>query len=568
MRTLQLYVTRELLKTFLLAAVGLTLVLSLCGTMSTVLRVEVPTATTVLYILWLIQPMVLAVTLPVSALFACAIVYGRLAADNEFDACRASGINIHRLLAPALGLSIFTALFAFAFSNYVIPKAAAGIASRVQYDISKFAFQALKTRGYFKREDKKKSEAQILHAGKVDLVQEGGHDVLLIHDGAFIELKGDELVRCGTVRQGRADFKTAPESGEPLVEAFLTDVRLVDLQDIQQARLYQEKTRPFGSRELPKVLFYDPKWSSLGDLLKYKNDPSQLPPLRPQLGEIRREVRESLFYRRLCGHFAASSGPLIIEDETQRYEIRAAGARMIEENFTPELRDVSVKCAWTEEKGRKRTRVYQAESATVRLQRNIANTRDIVLISLLGGVTFTDSAQPGRTFPHAALDLQPIAAPPSLLEDDQQYSDARLLGLGDIMNRKIRSRAQLQSAVKPLGLGPQIEKLRLKAVLDMLRQRHQIIGSLHSRLGLCASALVTIILAAALGIIFRNGQFLTAFAISFLPALAIVAMNMLGRRQAESIDPHLHVLGVGIIWAGILLLALVDLVVLKRYLRR
>ncbi|MGQ9649848.1 MAG: LptF/LptG family permease [Phycisphaerae bacterium] len=568
MRTLQLYVTRELLKTFLLAAVGLTLVLSLCGTMSTVLRVEVPTATTVLHILWLIQPMVLAVTLPVSALFACAIVYGRLSADNEFDACRASGINIHHLLAPALGLSIFTALFAFAFSDYVIPKAAAGIASRIQYDISKFAFQALKTRGYFKREDKKKGEAQILHAGKVDLVQEDGHDVLLIRDAAFIELKKDELVRCGTVRQGRADFKTAPESGEPLVEAFLTDVRLVDLQDIQQARLYQEKTRPFGSRELPKVLFYDPKWSSLGELLRYKNDPTQLPPLRPQLAEIRREVRERLFYKRLCSHLSGASGPWVIEDESQRYEIRAGSAGIVEESYTPELKDVSVKCTWTEEKGRKRTRVYQAESATVSLQRNIANTRDVVLISLQGGVTFTDSAQPGKTFPHAALDLRTIVVPPSLLEDDRQYTDAELLGWGDIMNRKIRSREQLQRAVTPLGLGPHIEKLRLKALLDVLRQRNEIIGSVHSRLGLCASALVTIILAAVLGVIFRNGQFLTAFAISFLPALAIVAMNMLGRRQAESIDPYLHMLGVGIIWAGILLLALVDAVVLKRYLRR
>jgi lipopolysaccharide export LptBFGC system permease protein LptF len=567
MRTLQLYVTRELLKTFALAAVGLTLVLSLCGAMSTILRVEVPTAVTVLHILWLIQPMVLAVTLPVSALFACAIVYGRLAADNEFDACRASGVNIHRLLAPALGLSVFTALFAFAFSSYVIPKAAAGIASRIQYDISKFAFQALKTRGYFKREDKKKNEVQVLHAGRVDLVQEGGHDVLLIHDAAFIELKRDELVRCGTVRQGRADFRTAPESGEPMVEAFLTDVRLVDLQDIQQARLYQEKTRPFGSRELPKVLFYDPKWSSLGELLRYKNDPTQLPPLRPQIADIRREARESLFYQRLCSHFA-TDGPLIIEDESQRYEIRAGSARIIEDSYTPELKDVSVKCTWTEESRRKRTRVYQADSATIRLQRNIANTRDVVLIGLQGGVTFTDSAQPGKTFPHAALDLQSVAAPASLLEDDRGYSDARLLGLDEIAGRKIRSREQLQTAVKPLGLGPQIEKLRLKALLDMLRQRHEIIGSLHSRLSLCASALVTIILAAALGIIFRNGQFLTAFAISFLPALAIVALNMLGRRQAESIDPYLHALGVGIIWAGILLLALADVVILRRYLRR
>ena len=109
MRILQLYVARELFKTFALAAIGLTLVLSLCGTMANLAKLdqmEVLTAVDVLQVLWLVQPMVLTVTLPVSALFACAIVYGRLAADNEFDACRASGVNIHRLLAPAVALSV------------------------------------------------------------------------------------------------------------------------------------------------------------------------------------------------------------------------------------------------------------------------------------------------------------------------------------------------------------------------------------------------------------------------------------------------------------------------------
>lgn len=566
MRILQLYVARELLKTFALAAVGLTLVLSLCGTiiMSAALKVEIPTAETVLHMLWLIQPMVLAITVPVSALFACAIVYGRLAADNEFDACRASGVNIHRLLAPAFALSVLTAVFAFTFSNYVIPGAAESMANRVQRDASKFAQQAFKSKGHIKIEDRKKNEVQVLYAGKADLVRENDRDVLLVRDAAYLELKNDDLVRCGTVRQGRAEFGSTPDSGDPMVEAFLEDVRVVD---IPQTRVYQEKRRPFGSRELPRSFFYDPKWLRLGDLLNYERNPTQLPPIRPRVVALRQSVRDHVFYRRICDRFAAPGGLLVLEDGQRRYEIRAQSARLVEEDFIPELRKVKVTYTWTDETG-KRIRIFDAGSAVLRIDHRYSSTRDVVLIALRDKVVFTDSRKPGDRVEHGSFDLEPIAAPADLLDGDKAYSDAQLVGLDAIANKKIRNRQELEAALPPLGFGPQIEKVRQKALADLLRQRHEIIGTLHSRLSLCASALVTIVLAAALGVIFRNGQFLTAFVISFLPALVIVALNVLGRKQAESPEPLLHAAGVTVIWAGIVLLALVDAVVLKRYLRR
>jgi lipopolysaccharide export LptBFGC system permease protein LptF len=567
MRTLQFYVTRELLKTFALAVVGLTLVLSLCGAMSTLLRVDVPTAGTVLRILWLIQPMVLAITLPVSALFACAIVYGRLAADNEFDACRASGVNIHRLLAPAFALALLTALFAFVSSNYVIPKAAAGIANRIQLDISKFAYQALKSKGHFKREDKKKSELQVLYAGKVDLANREGQDVLLLRDAAFLELERDELVRCGTVGQGLAEFKTADESLLPLVEVSLEDVRAVDIAQ-GGGRLIQNKRQSFGSRELPSTLFYDPKWLPLGDLLNYKRNPTRLPPIRPQLLVLRRSVRDQTFYRRVCDRFKTPGKPLVLADGQRRYEINAESAGLIEEDLSPELKKVKVTYTWADEKGQQRKRLYEAGAGILKIQHKYSGTRDVLLITLRNGVRFKDSLDPNKWVPHESIDLEAVAAPAESLTGDEVYSDEQLLGLDVLAGSRIRNRQDLINKLTPLGLGPQIEKNRMKAVADTIRLQHEIVGTLHSRLSLCASALVTIVLAAALGIIFRNGQFLTAFAISFLPALLIVAMNMLGRKQSESPDPYLHLAGVGVIWAGIVLLALVDLVVLKRYLKR
>jgi len=48
--------------------------------------------------------------LPVAALFATTMVYGRLAADNELTACRAAGISFFAIAWPALVLGFTVAL--------------------------------------------------------------------------------------------------------------------------------------------------------------------------------------------------------------------------------------------------------------------------------------------------------------------------------------------------------------------------------------------------------------------------------------------------------------------------
>ena len=102
---LQRYIARELLKTFGLATIALTLTFSLCGGVMNMIQAELLTAVQIARMMAFVLPIATTLTLPVAALYACANVYGRLVADNEFDACKASGINIHRLLAPAMALS-------------------------------------------------------------------------------------------------------------------------------------------------------------------------------------------------------------------------------------------------------------------------------------------------------------------------------------------------------------------------------------------------------------------------------------------------------------------------------
>ena len=95
--TLQRYVLRELGKTFLLAAAALTGVLGLGGGVLNIIKLNEVSPGQFLRLMGLVLPLAAAMTLPIAALFSATSTYGRLSADNELVACRASGINLHIL---------------------------------------------------------------------------------------------------------------------------------------------------------------------------------------------------------------------------------------------------------------------------------------------------------------------------------------------------------------------------------------------------------------------------------------------------------------------------------------
>ncbi len=102
------YIFRELLKVFAPAAAALTLILSLGSVLRPMQEFGVGPRQAV-HIMGYFLPVTLTFVLPIAALFAGALVYGRLAGDNELDACKASGIGFLRLVYPGLALALIVA---------------------------------------------------------------------------------------------------------------------------------------------------------------------------------------------------------------------------------------------------------------------------------------------------------------------------------------------------------------------------------------------------------------------------------------------------------------------------
>ena len=141
--TLHKYIFREMGKTFLLTAAALTGILGLGGGVLEMIELGEVTPGQLVRLMGLVLPVAAALTLPIAALFSAAATYGRLSADNEFVACRSSGINLHVLFLPTVVLSLASAVVTFAFINFLIPGMVRNLNQFVGADVGAFIQQRL-----------------------------------------------------------------------------------------------------------------------------------------------------------------------------------------------------------------------------------------------------------------------------------------------------------------------------------------------------------------------------------------------------------------------------------------
>jgi lipopolysaccharide export LptBFGC system permease protein LptF len=545
MLLIQRYITRELLKTFFLTALGLTLVFSLGGGVFNMIRVEVLTAVQLWSILVRIVPVATTLTLPVAALFSTAMVYGRLSLDNEFNACRASGINVHRLVAPAFAVGLFVAAFTFYFSNYVIPRFVEGLEQIVRNDPQKAVAQMLYTRGYLEVQGK-----YVIHAdafNEYSLPATPQHPdaerdrFVELRGASFVELENGELIRYGTTPKVTIEFTAGTVQRDPTVMARMEDVRLFDQ---QRRQFYSLGEQRLGPVPIPWKFRRKNKFMNLPELLYYREHSWELPEVEEALPKIRGLMHEFLFYQALTAGMTGPQKKYRFGTPQEGYEITAAAVPVDPDSGHPRLDQPLVRQWWD---GVKRT--FRAGSGEIVVERGFGGDVPSAYIKLGNDVSFTDDVDPTKVIRRTRVELEPVSMPPDVVGRAAAISDADLLDYR-----------------KPLGLSPRIDEARRSLYKGQQALVRRLTCEIHSRCAFSASVLVLVVLGAALGIIFRGGQMLTAFVISFLPGLFTTVMNIMGRQLSEKDNTAL--LGLGVMWGGIAIVTLVDAVVLTRFLRR
>src|SRR5437763_13701377 len=136
----------ELVKVFLLCLIAITGILLMAGIVAEASQQGLNPAQ-IVAIIPLLIPSTLPYTIPATTLFATCVVYGRLAADNEVLAIRASGISVTKVVGPAVLLGLLTSAGTMGLYYRVIPHTHHLMRSLFLADVEELLYTMLKKQG-------------------------------------------------------------------------------------------------------------------------------------------------------------------------------------------------------------------------------------------------------------------------------------------------------------------------------------------------------------------------------------------------------------------------------------
>src|SRR5262245_31918407 len=133
----------ELIKVFGMSLLGITSILLIAGVVAEATQQGLSLAQ-IVRIIPLLVPSTLPYTIPATTLFASCVVYGRLAADNEILAIKSAGINVTKVIWPAVILGFVMSCTTMALYYRLIPYTHATMRSLVFNEVEEGLYALLR----------------------------------------------------------------------------------------------------------------------------------------------------------------------------------------------------------------------------------------------------------------------------------------------------------------------------------------------------------------------------------------------------------------------------------------
>lgn len=553
---LQKYILRELLRAFAMTAVALTCMMAFGGGLMDLMNAKGITANEMLKIMMYMLPIVMAYSLPVSALFSTTIVYGRLAASNEIDACRASGVNIFKLMGPAVLLSIAVSVTTFELENDMMPRLMNKIEALVKRDMQTLATQELKRKGFVSYMKFAMHCEQVDGSVQPDIDRKGKQNspgYIQLGKVAFVRNEGGTPSFFGTAKTAQVLFDHRDDG--LAISVNLNQVRAYDAAKGQMVDMeFLPLDRPV---RVPALTRKRVKFLSLEDLVATKDEPALFNDARNAIRTACMELMKGAAYESL-GNMRRRQGFCQLSDASgNTYVLEADLFQQFDTDGHFELSGVKVV-----RKDKNGTRTFLAKKGSI----HAAATGGGVIIHVPKDGRPASLAWNADALPVFNVSLNSVKVAELGDSERQSISLNGLLSPRSVLDQvrpvTLQSLLDEQTPIKYTG---RFSDRRLQAIDDYEMVRRKCSAELHTRIVYSLSSLVLLVMGAALGTMFRGGHFVSAFALSFIPLMIVVIMLLLGKRMSEVTDPAI---GAAVIWSGLIAVALADVVILGKFLKR
>ncbi len=527
--TLHRYIFRELFRVFLLTTIALTLALS-TGLMFRPIEEYGVGPGQMLRLLGYFLPITLTFVLPMAALFAGALVYGRLAYDRELDACRASGIGLMALVYPGMFLAVMVSISTLVMSFNVAPNFVRRAERAVKANARQILFRNVQRRGHY--DIKTDGNRYVVYADRT----RPAHNTL---EGVIIvKQRTDRITELVTARAARIDIDTHSRY-------YDIGITALDSREFDEYRQADVGRVSFSSR-MPSLLEDNIRFQTIDRIKEIRADPLAFYPLHQRALEARTQLLVELLAQDIR-HVMAHTEDYYELVAPDRVVLLSVGAVTVGpgEKWRLELGG-PIRLLELDSHRQKLICEWNSDTGSLYFDdQRIDGTLDLVLRLPTwdrgGGVSNIAER-------HV---IKELAVPPHLAA---QAPGENLL-------------AAIRSCDRLVGRPSDI-LLQMRNELDnrIRRTMSEIFSETHSKLVLGLGCIPLILTGIALGILLRGGHLLSAFGASSIPAGALIIFIVAGKDLVKNPSTPVST-GIFVMWTGLTILSVLTLVVYRKVTR-
>ena len=547
--TLSRYIFVDLLRIFLMASGALAGIMSFGGLLRPLTQQGLD-ATQVGQLLSYFTPAMTAYSFPIAALFATTMVYGRLSADNELTACRAAGISLLSVAVPAFVLGVVVALVSLLFLWFVVPAFTLKAEKVIYSNIAKLVATRI-DRTHQIPFGLYTVFAQDAYLPPAEELGPGEQRVVLVAPTIvhYERTKGKDdwhykvPKEFFTASQATA-FIFENEEGKPELTVRFSDGATFP-REFKGAIVGAVEATQFGPVPVQSPIKENTKFMNLKQLRTLHQAPHESRKIQDHVTDFIKHDQEFGFLR-LVGD--SLNGP------DRSYVFQSPGGEEYVLTLAP---------------GAPHPFVHGNDLVMGAVPDGVggiappppppggsgADAHYVRLQKVEGG-----RAEAVTTAKEARLRVWPRRA------TGQIDVSLKLMGTGAKAVDPRAFKVQMPEALRKLDRRPLNHYLSPAAAgtgnqrgleRQLIVLKNDIVSEMHARMAFALSCLILVLVGCALGMMFRSGNFLTAFAISFVPALMSITLIIAGQQACGNIPwqrgpgwENPLGMGVGLIWSG------------------